>query len=75
MYNIGDKVQAFDGRIGTVVDAKTMTNDAMLSNYHYQHIVVRFPDLSTMDGLSENFKTVFERPFAKLRDFVKYMTL
>ncbi|MBW4647651.1 MAG: hypothetical protein KME06_02985 [Kastovskya adunca ATA6-11-RM4] len=73
MHNIGDKVQAFDGRIGTVVDAKTMVNDAMFSNY--QHIVVRFPDLSTMDGLSENFKAVFERPFAKLRDFVKYMTL
>lgn len=63
MFEIGDKLQAYDGRIGTVVDTKMVV---YASSPEFQHIVVRFPDGSQMNGLAQDFKAVFERPFAKV---------
>jgi phage tail protein X len=63
MYDIGDKVQAYDGRIGTVIDAETNANAAIAN---YQNIVVKFPDGSMMEGNAEQFTAVFEKPFAKV---------
>lgn len=64
MFDIGDKVQAHDGRIGTVIDTKKIVVFEKTTNF--QHIVVKFPDGSTTDGLSEDFKGVFDRPFSKV---------
>ena len=59
MYEIGDKVQAYDGRIGIVTDAEVIGNHANLSKY--QDILVKFPDQSTLNGSSDKFKAVVER--------------
>jgi hypothetical protein len=64
MFDIGDKVQARDGRIGIVVDTKKIVVSEKSSNF--QQIVVKFPDGFTIDGLSEDFKGVFDRPFSKV---------
>lgn len=64
MYEIGDKAQAYDGRIGVVVDTKILVGATKVPSS--QHILVKFPDGSTMEGLSDNFKAVFDKPFAKV---------
>ncbi len=58
MYKIDDKVQAYDGRIGIVTEAELINCGSRLSKY--QHILVSFPDHSTMNGPAEKFKAVFE---------------
>ncbi len=63
MYEIGDKVQAYDGRIGIVTDAEMIGNYANSPNY--QDILVKFPDQSTMNGSSDKFIAVVERQLAK----------
>lgn len=62
MYKIGDKAQAYDGRIGIVTEAEMIGNYANLPNY--QDIIVKFPDQSTMNGASDKFKAVLERQSA-----------
>jgi hypothetical protein len=57
-YQLGDKVQAHDGRIGTIIHTEQMVGHLEFPNY--QNVVVRFPDLSTMAGPAENFKAVFD---------------
>ena len=65
MFEIGDKVKAYDGQIGTIIDTKMIALSGKLPNF--QHIFVKFPDRSTMDGLSEDFQAVLEKPIAKAR--------
>ncbi len=57
-YQIGDKIQSHDGRIGTVIRTELIVDRSKFPTY--QNIVVMFPDLSTIDGPSENFKPVFD---------------
>jgi len=64
IYQIGDKVQAHDGRIGIVIDTEKSADTAEPSNV--QHIVVKFPDGSTVDGLSDKFRAVSDRPFGRV---------
>ncbi|MBW4518568.1 MAG: hypothetical protein KME16_02390 [Scytolyngbya sp. HA4215-MV1] len=64
IYEIGDKVQAGDGRIGVVIDADRIPLHQSLLNA--QKIVVRFPDQSTLEGMAENFKAVNDKPFGKV---------
>ena len=59
MYKIGDKVQAYNGRIGIVTDAEMIGIYANLTKY--QDILVKFPDQSAMNGSSDNFKAVVEK--------------
>lgn len=55
-YDIGDQVQAQDGRIGVVIHTdKTPASQTLTTN---QTIVVKFPDQSTLEGYSENFKPI-----------------
>jgi hypothetical protein len=67
VYEIGDKVQAHDGRIGVVIEidrAPTLfENNPQPRHHEPQQIVVKFPDQSTVGGSAENFKTVSDRPF------------
>lgn len=64
IYEIGDKVQTGDGRIGVVIDAdQTSISQNSLDS---QTIVVKFPDQSTLEGSVENFKAVSDKPFGKV---------
>ena len=65
MYKLDDKVQAYDGRIGIVTEAELINCGSRLSEY--QHILVCFPDQSTMNGSAEKFKAVeYQKNFAVL---------
>lgn len=58
MYQVGDRVQAGDGRIGTVIHTdQDPIRQAVIST---QTVVVRFSDLSTLEGPSEKFKAIHE---------------
>lgn len=69
MYEIGDKVQAHDGRIGTVINTEISTDNPITPSSQY--IVVKFPDGSIQKGALENFTAVFERPFAKVEPSIE----
>lgn len=64
IYQIGDKVQAGDGRIGTVIEIDQASNNECLFNL--QAIVVRFFDQSMVKGRAENFKTISSKLFGKV---------
>lgn len=57
MYQIGDKVQAPDDRIGTILDVQH-------AQANQQRLLVRFPDGSIWDGSAESFRTVNQQPLA-----------
>jgi hypothetical protein len=68
-YRIGDKVQAHDGRIGTVIDVEEITYPGLAGvarSLDAQELIVRFPDLSTIKGTSDHFKPVLEKPLRKV---------
>jgi hypothetical protein len=54
IYKVGDRVQAGDGRIGTVIH--TDLDPVRQSAISPQTVVVKFPDLSTLEGPAEKFK-------------------
>jgi hypothetical protein len=58
MYAIGNKVQARDGRIGTVIDTEAIAN---LGLVHYAKVVVQFLDGNEVEGAAEHFKAIKER--------------
>jgi len=60
IYRIGDKVQPYDGRIGTVIDTEKSTDNTEFPNY--QGISVKFPNGFLLVVLSEKFKAVSDRP-------------
>lgn len=64
IYDIGDKVKARDGRIGVVIDTKKVSNNTEFQDY--QTILVRFPDRSTLEGMSDDFMAVSDRPFSRV---------
>ncbi len=59
-YRIGDKVQPYDGRSGTVIDTEDGTDNTEFPNY--QGISVKFPHGSLLVVLSEKFKAASDRP-------------
>lgn len=64
IYHIGDKVQAGDGRIGTVIEIDRASSSENLFNL--QAIVVRFFDHSLLKGRAENFKVISSQLFSKI---------
>lgn len=63
VYQIGDEVQAEDGRVGVVIsiDKDLVHQGSTMS----QLIVVKFRDQLTTIGNAEEFKAVHERSFSK----------
>jgi hypothetical protein len=58
MYAIGNKVQARDGRIGTVIDTEAIANFELVP---YAKVVVQFLDGNEVEGAAENFKAIKEQ--------------
>lgn len=68
-YATGDTVQAHDGRIGIVIDVENITYrgiTGVLKSLDAQKLVVRFPDRSTIEGTSDHFKVVAEKPLRRV---------
>lgn len=56
IYQVGDEVQAEDGRIGVVID--TDKNPISQEPAFAQTLVVKFPDQSTVEASVDKFKAV-----------------
>lgn len=54
IYQIGDRVQAYDGRIGIIINIKENTHQFKI--YNIQNVVVKLTDGSLMIGASDKFK-------------------
>jgi hypothetical protein len=68
-YAIGDKVQAHDGRIGIVMDVEDITYKGVtgiVRSLDAQRLVVQFPDGSTIEGTSDHFKVIVDKPVRRV---------
>lgn len=56
IYRTGDKVKYYDGRIGMIIEVEDICIRSKLSTF--QSLIVRFPDNSTVEGMTDNFSAV-----------------